>query len=219
MSKNENRELIESWNENASAWTQVVREGKIESRKLATDAAIVEAVQSINPGKILDLGCGEGWLCRRLHSLGIATVGVDVSLPLIEAAKAIDDSAYFQCSYAEFCDKPEAFGYFDAVVANFSVLGDELPQILSAVRQTLHPRGYVIVQTLHPGDAEQSNGWRLESFASFSGQFPKAMPWYFRSLASWRQCFEDAGLHIQEIREPVHPNTGSPASLLLIATL
>ncbi|TXI86832.1 MAG: methyltransferase domain-containing protein [Cupriavidus sp.] len=219
MPDDENKELIESWNDNASAWTQVVREGKIESRKLVTDAAIIEAIRSVNPGKVLDLGCGEGWLCRRLRALGIATVGIDVSLPLIEAAKAVDDGTYLQRSYAEFCDEPKAFGYFDAVVANFSVLGDDLSQILSASRQALHPGGSIIVQTLHPGNIEQSDGWRVESFASFHGQFPKAMPWYFRSLASWQKCLEAAGLRIREIREPVHPNTGAPASLLLIAAI
>lgn len=218
MQQNENAELIESWNENAEAWTQVVREGKIESRKLVTDVAIVDAVQSVSPKKILDLGCGEGWLCRRLSQLGIESVGIDVSLPLIEAAKAADTGAYFQCSYEAFCEKPEAFGRFDAVVANFSVLGDDLPQILSAARQALNQNGSLIVQTLHPGPAEQGNGWCVESFAGFNGQFPKAMPWFFRSLNSWKQCFEDAGLRIREIREPVHPVTGAPTSLLVIAT-
>lgn len=219
MQQNENAELIRSWNDNAEAWTQAVREAKIESRKLVTDAAIVDAVQSVKPKSVLDFGCGEGWLCRRLRRLGIETVGIDVSLPLIDAAKVEDSGAYLQCSYESFCQKPNAFGRFDAVVANFSVLGDNLPQILAAVREVLKPGGSMIVQTLHPGPVEQENGWRIESFESFNGQFPKSMPWFFRSLASWKQCFDEAGLRIGEIREPLHPVTGAPASLLIIASL
>lgn len=219
MSDQQTRELIESWHDNADAWTQAVRQQQIESRRLVTDAAIIDAIQLAHPAKVLDLGCGEGWLCRQLNQRGIQTTGIDVSLPLVEAARAAGGGEYFPCSYATFCDKPEAFGCFDVVVANFSILGDDLAEILKAAPKALNPDGRLIVQTLHPtiGDVEQADGWRVESFASFDGKFRRPMPWYFRTLSSWKKSFAEAGLHIDEIREPVHPKTGSPASILFIA--
>ena len=36
--------LVRSWFENAEAWTRAVRDGLIESRRLATDQAVVEAL-------------------------------------------------------------------------------------------------------------------------------------------------------------------------------
>jgi 2-polyprenyl-3-methyl-5-hydroxy-6-metoxy-1,4-benzoquinol methylase len=55
-------ELIERWSRNAAAWTDVVRGRRIESGRVATDAAITAAVCRRSPAGVLDLGCGEGWL-------------------------------------------------------------------------------------------------------------------------------------------------------------
>jgi len=58
--------IVESWRNNAHAWTSAVREQRIDSRALVTDRAIVEAVLARAPRSVLDIGCGEGWLARRL---------------------------------------------------------------------------------------------------------------------------------------------------------
>jgi len=63
----ENEEqIIDSWNKNALSWTRVIREKQIESRVLVTEKAILETVIELNPITFLDVGCGEGWLCREL---------------------------------------------------------------------------------------------------------------------------------------------------------
>jgi hypothetical protein len=43
------------------------------------------------------------------------------------------------------------------------------------------------------------------------------MPWYFRTLESWFGALEAAGLRVVSLREPVHPETGRPVSLLMVA--
>ncbi|HSK40392.1 MAG TPA: hypothetical protein VK943_11555, partial [Arenibaculum sp.] len=58
--------LADSWTANAGLWTQAVRSGAIASRRLATDDAVVRAVAARRPRRVLDLGCGEGWLARAL---------------------------------------------------------------------------------------------------------------------------------------------------------
>ncbi|RFQ41343.1 class I SAM-dependent methyltransferase, partial [Pseudomonas sp. ATCC 13867] len=50
-----------SWQANADAWTRAVREQRIESRRLVTDAAILSAVAAGPARRLLDIGCGEGW--------------------------------------------------------------------------------------------------------------------------------------------------------------
>jgi hypothetical protein len=79
--------------------------------------------------------------------------------------------------------------------------------------------GTLIVQTVHPAlvDPPYEDGWRTETFAAFPGEWPEAMPWYFRTLESWKRAFESAGYAIAEIREPMHPERGVPASILFIA--
>ena len=66
--------ILDAWHANAQAWERAVREGRIASRKLVTDQAIVEAVLSRSPRTVIDLGCGEGWLARALARAGVQVV-------------------------------------------------------------------------------------------------------------------------------------------------
>jgi len=47
--------IVDSWHKNAAPWTAAVRESQIESRKLVTDRAIVDAVLSRSPATALDI--------------------------------------------------------------------------------------------------------------------------------------------------------------------
>ncbi|HEX6371402.1 MAG TPA: class I SAM-dependent methyltransferase [Longimicrobium sp.] len=223
---NEDREaaLIWSWMANADAWTRAVREGRIPSRRLATDAAIVEAVAERKPGRVLDLGCGEGWLMRALAERGISTIGLDVSLELVMAAEETGGGRYRCCSYDEVvADPTRAGGPYDAIACNFSLLGVDLVPLLRALRRNLAPAGALVIQTVHPwtaaGDEGYADGWRTETFDAFGGDFAEPMPWYFRTLGSWVDALRDAGFRVSTLREPIHPETGRPASLLMVAEM
>ena len=49
--------------------------------------------------------------------------------------------------------------------------------------------------------------------------FQDAPPWYFRTISSWIALFARHGLRVVEMREPLHPRTGKPVSLILIGQL
>ena len=76
-------DILDSWVKNAQSWIDVIEGEKIESRNLVTNKAIEEAILHYRPASILDLGCGQGWLTHRLHTLGIAAHGVDAIRELI----------------------------------------------------------------------------------------------------------------------------------------
>ena len=214
-------ELVASWNANAAPWIDVVRRGTIESRRLVTDDAIVEAIAQQSPSRMLDLGCGEGWLTRRFRTSGAVCVGIDASDELVRAAQRADPAGKYETrTYEDLLREPKCFGSdFDLVVANFALLGESTGQLLQSLSTSLLvPGGKLILQTLHPWSCPMpyQDGWRTETFSAFGGLNWSPMPWYFRTLSSWVRLLCSTGYALIELREPLHPKTGTPLSLLLI---
>jgi 2-polyprenyl-3-methyl-5-hydroxy-6-metoxy-1,4-benzoquinol methylase len=212
--------IIESWHTNADAWTDAVRAGAIASRKLCTDRAIVDAVAACAPRSVVDIGCGEGWLVRALAARGIPALGVDAIPALVEQARA-GGGDFERLSYAELGAGRLARS-FDVVVCNFSLLGEQsVLDVFAALPALLNRGGHCIVQTLHPllacGEQPYMDGWRSGSWDGFGSAFTDPAPWYFRTLESWVRLFDRHGLRLRELREPLHPATGKPASVLFTA--
>jgi 2-polyprenyl-3-methyl-5-hydroxy-6-metoxy-1,4-benzoquinol methylase len=199
-----------------------VREGRIPSRRAGTDEAVLSAVLEHSPKRVLDAGCGEGWLARRIGEGGSAVVGFDGSAPLIEKAQAAGGAQFKHLNYDEFVAQPTRAGRdFDVVVFNFSLFKADIVPTLRAARDTLQRDGALIIQTVHPfNDAEghpYHDGWREEDFATMGGDFGTVMPWFFRTMSSWVNAVVSAGFQVKELREPVNEATGKPLSLLIIA--
>ena len=213
--------ILESWSRNVDPWTAAVRGGDIETRTLVTNDAIVDAVRSLNPATGVDLGCGEGWLVRALP--GVAMGGVDAIAALIEKARAAGGGDFSVLSYEQIAQGRLALAV-DVAVCNFSLIGNEaVDGLLRAAPTYLRQGGALVVQTVHPvmacGDMPYADGWRAGSWAGFSSDFADAPPWYFRTVGSWIALLAKHGLRLAAMREPVHPRTGKPVSLILIAQL
>ena len=213
--------IIESWGNNASPWTAAVREGQIESRKLITNQAIVDAILSRSPNSVLDIGCGEGWLIRELAAREIRAVGIDVVPSLIEQAQRAGGGDFRVASYEEIA-AGKLKASVDVIVCNFALLGKgSVEGVFRTTPSLLNSHGSFIVQTLHPvvacGDFPYQDGWRKGSWVGFSSDFTDPAPWYFRTLESWIKLFLDNGFRLLEAREPIHPKTQKPASVIFIA--
>lgn len=213
--------IIDSWLKNASPWTSAIRNHEIESRRLVTNAAIVDAVMSRAPKTVLDIGCGEGWLVRALNECGVRATGVDVVPDLIEQAKRAGGGEFRVASYEQLAAGELAIKV-DVVVANFSLIGKEsVENLLAAATSLLEPHGAIVIQTLHPrtasGELPYEDGWRKGSWSGFSQEFTDPAPWYFRTLETWQRMLSTNGLCLAEMREPVHPITHEPASVIFIS--
>lgn len=212
--------LLDSWHHNAQVWIDAVRNSAIESRRQVTDQAILLAILGRQPERVLDLGCGEGWLLRALAGRGIEAVGVDGDSTLVDAARAAGAGEVHLASYAQLAEAKVHVGKdYDLICANFALLHQDIIELLSAMRTLLVPGGALVIQTLHPwsvAGGDYQDGWREESFAGFAGDW-QPMPWYFRTLASWLNALDMAGLRLVSLQEPQHPQSAVPQSLLMVA--
>jgi 2-polyprenyl-3-methyl-5-hydroxy-6-metoxy-1,4-benzoquinol methylase len=169
---------------------------------------------------VIDVGCGEGWLVRRLLALGVAARGLDVIPALVASANA-QGGEFAVASYADIAQGRVAWRA-DTVSCNFALIGQEsTEELLRGVGTLLHPGGRFVVQTLHPVEAcgalPYQDGWRQGSWDGFNQRFVNAAPWYFRTLESWRTLFTTCGLRLLSEHWPVHPRSGRPASVVFVA--
>lgn len=216
----ERLQIARSWDANARLWADAVRQGRIPSRRAGTDRAIVEAVEALPAGRLLDIGCGEGWLVRAAAAMGWTGTGTDASAALVAIAREAGGGEFVQASYSQLAaDRELVPGPFDAVVANFSLLEERIAELLRAMAPRLAPGGSVLIQTVHPwtalGDAPYRDGWRTEQFTAF-GEGWTEMPWFYRTLESWMACLDGAGLRVQRLREPRDEQTARPLSMLFV---
>ncbi len=222
-SVDKHRQIAKSWDDNAERWTRAVREKLIPSRRTVTDGAVVKIITDRHPRRILDVGCGEGWLSRQLaDTIGCEVVGIDGSGGLVTQARtAHENGTYLQHSYDEIASGAAlSEEKYDVIVCNFSLLGEHLLELLSVLRSRLRSDGALVVQTTHPfmavADGTYANGWRLEGFDMFEDEGWNPMPWYFRTFESWIELFRQSGLAVLLCKEPVDPQKRTPLSLIFV---
>lgn len=216
------RIIADSWYTNANNWIETIDNAEIESRNLVTNDAIVSTICSSKVQSILDIGCGEGWLTRCLQDKGIKAFGVDVVEALINNAIKKGGNYYGVASFNDLATgKYKIHNKPAAAVINFSLLDEtDTAALLKNIKHLIVPGGLLFIQTLHPLTIAQQgpyiSGWKEGSWKGLKRDFEKPYEWYFRTLEDWMKLFTEAGLSIQSIKEPLHPKSQNPASIIFI---
>jgi 2-polyprenyl-3-methyl-5-hydroxy-6-metoxy-1,4-benzoquinol methylase len=220
MSKKANP-IIQSWKSNAQRWIKIIEDDAIESRRLVTNAAILAIILKYQPTNVLDVGCGEGWLVRALMDNKIKAYGIDATKALIKKAK--EGKGNFDIlSYKELTKGvtlPDA--PFDIITINFALFEKKgTTRLLKKLPEYLTPNGKIIIQTMHPFSLQETDeyksAWREDAWAGLNGAFTDPFRWYARTLEDWFKVFQKAGLTLKNIKEPIHPKTKKPASIIFV---
>lgn len=216
-------QILESWQANAAHWVAALENEELQSRKLVTNQAIIDAVVRLTPKTIIDIGCGEGWLCRALSSLDIITTGLDGTSALIDNALKKSNQNFCVASFEDIILKTwKPSTIYDVAVINFALYEHEQTERLLHTIRNFSKQ--LVIQTLHPFAGINTNdnyvdGWRNESWAGLQRPFTHPYAWYYRTMGSWINLLVNTGWTINSMQEPVHPVSGFPLSLILVASV
>jgi len=215
--------IIESWNVNAEKWITTINNEEIESRKLVTNKAIIDAVMEYHPESIIDIGCGEGWLTRELQKKGLDVFGIDGVEVLIKNAIDKGGEHYAVCGYKDVvAGKLPVKKLFNAAVINFALIDkEEAEELINFLPAILQQNGLLFIQTLHPlfVEGDYVTGWKEGSWNGMKQNFTMPYNWFFRTIEDWIRLFSGAGFYLEILKEPIHPLTLKPASVIFILRL
>ncbi|MDF9795098.1 cyclopropane fatty-acyl-phospholipid synthase-like methyltransferase [Catalinimonas alkaloidigena] len=212
--------VLHSWNQNAKRWNKLIEENSLESRRLVTNQAIIDVLLSLGCKKILDIGCGEGWLVRSMKKEGVECWGIDGSAELIKLAKEKGSGTYGCMSYGDIVSGSKVNGSpFEAAIFNFALFDESTTApLLQKVRKHLTTEGKMVIQSLHPDAMPNSkvSRWEADVWQNLPGNFKDSYHWYLRSIKDWKKLFEHCQLKLEKIHEPIHPHTHVPLSVIFV---
>jgi ubiquinone/menaquinone biosynthesis C-methylase UbiE len=210
------------WNKNAAFWIKIIREKLDPYRLVVTNKAILESLKGKKGLRILDAGCGEGYLSRILAKKGHRVIGIDATPKLIEAAKDLEREKPLGIKYliADFRKTNFPTSSFDVVLAHQTIHEIENPEkALREFARILKRKGKLICLFLHPCFEISGDNYKENNFASLyfskvqvkKGKYLVSGIWspspYFYlhlPLSEWVSLFKKAGFLICDIKEP-HP--------------
>jgi 2-polyprenyl-3-methyl-5-hydroxy-6-metoxy-1,4-benzoquinol methylase len=219
---------VNSYAENANFWIKIIRERLDRYRTDLTDQAVLDAIGPADGLSILDAGCGEGYLSRKLAQDGARVVGVDACADLVQAAQETAERSGLLIDYRiSSVNKLQlASEHFDVVVSNH--LLNDLPEITDAIGEFARVTrigGRLVILMLHPcfygvhaerAAMKTSPGMEYfrvrtieQTFKVAGIESPARVRMWFRPLEDYISQLARSGFYITALSEP-HP---SPAQM------
>lgn len=148
------------------------------------------------PGeRILDLGCGDGYLTARLVAMGCEVLGVDASAEQVEAARRAGVRAEVAAA--------EALGFakeFDAVFSNATLHWvRDADAAIRGVHRALKPGGRFVAEMGGEGCVARIREAIAVALRRRGLDFERLDPWYFPSAEEYGARLVRAGFDVPEI--------------------
>lgn len=211
MQKPTNAEAIAAW----SHYPEHLIEGFGEEgdlvRQYLLNPTIFSLLEDVRSKRILDVGCGQGYLCRLLAKKGARVTGVEPTQAFIRYARHREEGdqlgiEYVQADLSIWTPPPDPF---DAVIANMVLM--DIPDYEPALKNcvaALAREGKLIVSLLHPCFEETGSAWKDKGYVEIHDYFrERAVKQDFgyyihRPLSSYLNSIIQAGCLLQKVIEP-----------------
>jgi len=156
---------------------------------------VVELLAPKPSERILDLGCGDGALTKKLADLGCEVVAVDASAPQIEAARKLGlDARVMSAEALPFREE------FDAVFSN-AVLHwiKRADLMIAAVYRSLKPGGRFVGECGGYGCVHKIRTALVQALHRRGMDGEVRVPWYFPTPGDYATRLERAGFRVDSI--------------------
>ncbi|MGY0693644.1 class I SAM-dependent methyltransferase [Virgibacillus sp. FSP13] len=175
------KEAQEQWDSRAAFWNEKST-GMWDTGSRRDIVPCIEKYLT-KKGKILDIGCGDGYGSYKLHNVGYQVTGVDLSTEMIRRAKDRVPNEEIEFLQGNVMNLPFDSNSYNGVMAINVLEWTEQPAIaLKELQRVLKKDGLLCIGILGP-----TAGPRANSYSRVYGE--KAicntmMPWEFQRLAS-----------------------------------
>jgi len=216
--------MSDGWNESAQAWIENSGEHGDNSRRFILDPVMKPRLTTRQYKRALDVGCGEGRFCRVMQEHGIATIGIDPTVALLDQARKRDPKGDYRDGVAEKLDFAD--GSFDLVVSYLTLI--DIPDIEAAIPEmarVLAPGGALLIANLNPFlTAALDQDWQKDAqgkrlhwpIDNYLKETPHRLTWsgidvtnWHRPMESYLQLLLAQGLTLSFFAEP-KPIGGDP---------
>jgi SAM-dependent methyltransferase len=177
--------------------------------------ALHSLLPNVTRARVIDLGCGDGALCRALVALGAARVtGVDPSARMLEVARArtADPRISYMHAFAE--DASFEAGSAELVTSSLVlhyVSGTAFGVLLGRIATWLGRGGRIVASMEHPivTAPRHRTATDIAIIDDYADQGPRSTNWfidgvvkYHRTVSTILNTVIDAGLKIEHVVEP-----------------
>ena len=214
-----------NWNLNAMRWDAYYDEDGDDNRRYQSDEPMLELLGDVQGINILDVGSGDGYLCRKLARAGAGMTGIELSDEFIRIATSREDAEKLGITYHHGSASEMDFladASFDKAVSNYVLM--DIRDYEAAIRQVfrvLKPGGTFVAVISHP--SFDGRGWmcpapdspRREDRAAWLVDLyflrgPHVLQWadldpvlsFHRPLRDYWQVFTETGFVVTGFEEP-----------------
>ncbi|MBD3190661.1 MAG: methyltransferase domain-containing protein [Candidatus Heimdallarchaeota archaeon] len=221
------------WEKTSHSWIQNLQNNEDKgdaSREFIIDPALWKQLGDIKGLKVLDAGCGNGYLSRQMAKKGAEVTGIDFSKHFIGFCKRKEKKNPLGCKFfkGSLTDMPFFESeMFDLVVSNVVMVDvQDYRTAFKEINRVLKPKGRFVWSNLHPVFGSfnqifyklpfdtQRNEERIAVMVDrYFDSGAMLMSWgklkpiwqFHRTLQEYTQALNQAGFLIREIIEP-HPS-------------